>query len=88
MNPHGLNDHRHLKPARLPIPPLLHILCASCSSAHVLIYNIHFELSTTFLFFVFIFLFPILLLYDILGSNYSLYLGGLWKNIEKSLFYH
>ena len=25
LNPHGLNDHRHLKPARLPIPPLLHI---------------------------------------------------------------
>ena len=24
MNPHGLNDHRYLKPARLPIPPLLH----------------------------------------------------------------
>ena len=24
MNPHDLNDHRHLKPARLPIPPLLH----------------------------------------------------------------
>ena len=24
LNPHGLNDHRHLKPARLPIPPLLH----------------------------------------------------------------
>ena len=25
LNPHGLNDHRHLKPARLPIPPLLHV---------------------------------------------------------------
>ena len=22
MNPHDLCDHRHLKPARLPIPPL------------------------------------------------------------------
>ena len=25
LNPHDLNGHRHLKPARLPIPPLLHV---------------------------------------------------------------
>ena len=28
LNPHDLNDHRHLKPARLPIPPFLHFFCA------------------------------------------------------------
>ena len=53
MNPHGLNDHRHLKPARLPIPPLLHFLCASCSLARLLVYNGLSKKSTTFLNFFF-----------------------------------
>ena len=58
MNPHGLNDHRHLKPARLPIPPLLHVSVSLLSqltkaSIHGKVENVNSFFEKTLNFYVF-----------------------------------
>ncbi len=50
MNPHDLNDHRHLKPARLPIPPLLHLSLAFCDCLIIITHHIRI-VNKFFLFF-------------------------------------
>ena len=55
-------DHRHLKPARLPIPPLPHVFnCVSLFSSQTLYYHFIFKVSTAFFVFSIFFITQLLL---------------------------